>query len=121
MGQRWGLERISNGEQTQIRHTKVASKGAWRATWSQGQEGIIIFENKAVGGEEEGDYDAWVEQAAELGDSRNREDVGEVVDIVIKYGCHGEQYLINGLKVLVPEVSKLIRVDGGLVTGIRCS
>lgn len=111
MGKRWRLERISDCEETQIRHAKIASEGTWRAAWPQGQESMVVFENQAVGGKKDSNQDTWVEEVAELRSGRSCKNVGKVVRIVIKYGCHGEQYLRRGLKVLVPEVSVLISVD----------
>lgn len=58
---------------------------------------MVISSDEAVGREQNGYDQSGIEKISDVGGGWRDEDAGEVVERMVRDGCHSEQYLSTGM------------------------
>lgn len=111
-GSKRGGEGIFEGKKTQACYTQVAGKGARGPTRSKGKEVVIVTNDEAIDGEQDGEDQSGIEKIFDVEGGRSDEDAGEVVEWMVRNGCHSEQDLRTGMTEWYLEYHGQWRLNG---------
>lgn len=92
LSQGWRLERVFDGEQTQVGNAEVAREGAWGTSRSQGQKALVVVVYDSIEGQKNGKEDGGVEEIAQFRGDGEREVVDQMIGTMVDNGCHGKKY-----------------------------
>lgn len=58
---------------------------------------MVVSKDEAIYGKKDGDHKGRVDQVVKVGGSWDGEQTSEEVELMVREGCHGEQYLSTGM------------------------